>query len=263
MHGHDSVSPVARVDYTGRADAYARSRNLPEAVLTEWAAAINRLLLPQAGMVLDLGAGPGGFLDALAEWSGASVVAIEPSPAMRARAGESGLVHRYPYVAAVAEGLPLASGSIDWVWLSTVIHQVDDLDQAAGEVARVLRPDGCVLIRGFFSDVPLTGLLANFPGSERSARAFPSTARIADAFRAAGLPLQDVVDVVEPWVWDLPTWVARVRALRDTDSACRPLTDSEVDEGIRRVTASHAAGEPLRSDGTIRLLCLRRAGRRA
>lgn len=250
---------MARVDYTGQAGAYRASRTLPAEVMERWREAVAAAALAPPTRVLDLGAGPGGFLDPLSEWFGAPVVALEPSPAMRAEAAAAGVTGRHPYAAAWAEALPLASSSIDLAWLSTVWHQFDDSAAVAHELHRVVRPDGHVLVRGFFGDVPVTGFLAHFPGHERSAATFPATAAVVACFERAGFDVVRTDDIVEPWRFRIPAWSARVRELRHTDSALRPLTDEEIDAGIDAVTARHAgASGPVVSAGTIRLLVLRR-----
>jgi ubiquinone/menaquinone biosynthesis C-methylase UbiE len=251
----DILRRVARVDYTGRAEDYRAGRTPPAGVLRSWAQTLVALDLPEPDRVLDVGAGPGGFLDPLAEWSGAPVVAVEPSASMRAEAVASGHAARFDFVAASAERLAIRSASVDWVWLSTVVHQFEDPRVAAAEVGRVLRRSGVVLVRGFFADVPITGLLARFPGIERSAMTFPSSASVVSWFEHAGLAKRAVRDVVEPWVFDMQSWVGHVRRLKDTDSALRPLTDEEVDEGIERVMAEHGPeATDVASRGTIRLI---------
>lgn len=57
---------MARVDYTGSAGTYRASRTLPEEILATWSDAITRARLPHPVLVLDVGAGPGGFVAALA-----------------------------------------------------------------------------------------------------------------------------------------------------------------------------------------------------
>jgi SAM-dependent methyltransferase len=246
---------VARVDYTGRAEAYRTARTLPTDVLASWRTALEPLDLPRPRDVLDLGAGPGGFLRPLTEWFDAPVVAVEPSAAMRDAARVAGLTERFPYLAAWAEALPLQDASIDLAWLSTVVHQFDDPAVAARELHRVVRPGGHVLVRGFFADVAITGLFAAFPGIERSAQSFPSTDAIVSCFENAGLRVARVDDVVEPWRFDLAAWTDRVRSLRSTDSALRPLTDTEFAEGLRVVTDTYRAADgPIGSDGTLRLI---------
>jgi SAM-dependent methyltransferase len=154
-----------------------------------------------------------------------------------------------------AEDLPLAPDSVDLAWLSTTIHQFDDRRWVAAELRRVIRPGGRVLVRGFFADVPVTGLLAEFPGIDRAAATFPTTAAITDELTAAGFTADPPVDVVEPWTFKMADWPAKVWSIRDADSALRPLTDDEIRAGIAAVSRAHADADRLASPGTLRLLC--------
>jgi SAM-dependent methyltransferase len=252
---------VTRIDYEGQARVFRRARTLPPDVLAAWSAVI-AALAPAAApcrLVIDLGAGPGGFLAPLQDWfgPGAAVLAVEPSAAMRSEAAHAGLTRRYPYVAAWAESLPVRTSSVDLAWLSTVIHQFDDRVAAARELRRVVRAGGRVLVRGFFSDVPVTGLLAHFPGIERSAATFPSTDEIGSDFAAAGFGAVAAVDVIEPWRFELDSWSARIGSLRNADSALRPLTDDEITRGIAAVRDRYATTpDRVPGDATIRLLAL-------
>lgn len=151
---------------------------------------------------------------------------------MRTEAAAAGLGQDHPYVAGVAEALPLAGGLFGCAWLSTVVHQFDDLTAAAAEVRRVVAPRGRALIRGFFSDIDVTGLLAFFSGIERSAQSFPSTTSASSAFESAGFIVDRVVDVVEPWRFHLDAWVDGVHRIRHVDSMLRTLTDTEFDTGV-------------------------------
>ena len=81
--------------------------------------------------------GTGQFATAFSDWFGLSIVAVEPSAAMRAQ------IPRRPGIrvlAGDASALPLADGSADGAWLSLVIHHIPDLEAAAREIRRVLRP---------------------------------------------------------------------------------------------------------------------------
>jgi ubiquinone/menaquinone biosynthesis C-methylase UbiE len=251
---------VARVDYTDTASAYRRARTLPPAALAAWTGALGSLQpAGPVGRVLDVGAGPGGFVEPLREWFGAPVVAVEPSAGMRREASTTVAVGRdVPYVAAVAEHLPVRDACADIAWLSTVVHQFDDLDAAASELHRVVRRDGLVLIRGFFGDQQLSGLFGHFPGIDRAAATFPVTDEVVQTFGRAGLSTERQIDVVEPWTFELDSWLDRVHAIRHTDSALRPLTDEEFDEGVRRVAAVHGDRVgPIDTELVIRLLVLR------
>lgn len=248
---------VARVDYDETAAAYRRARNLPVEAVAAWTTAVRALALPPARLVADVGAGPGGFLAPLAAWFGAPVVAVEPSPAMRTEASESDLASTFPYVAAAAERLPIRDGTVDVAWLSTVIHQFDDLDAAVAELRRVVAPAGHVLVRGFFADQPMTGVLARFPGIDRAAARFPATHDVVTRLERAGFASSTVVDVTERWRFELEAWTDRVRSIRHTDSALRPLTDDEFEAGVAAVQAQHGpSAEPLVSDMVLRLVVL-------
>jgi SAM-dependent methyltransferase len=251
---------VGRIDYTGRAGDFRAARTLPVQVAARWTAAVRALDLPAPGPVLDLGAGPGGFLGLLDAWFGPPVLAAEPSPAMRDEARTTGVTTSFPYVAAWAEALPFLDDSFGLAWLSTVVHQFDDRDRAALELARVVRPGGHVLVRGFFSDVPVTGLLADFPGIERSVATFPGTGEVTATFTAAGFEPVGQVDVVEPWSFSLDAWPDRVRTMHHTDSALRPLTDDEIEAGIAAVLTRFGDHDgPAPSPGRLRLLVARRS----
>src|ERR687898_2297837 len=143
---------MARVDYDQMAPDYVEGRTLPPEGMEPGGEAIRTWLPAAAGRspVLDLGAGTGQFAAAIAGWFGVEVVAVEPSRGMRAQAA---VAHPHPGVAWVAgsgERLPLGDGTCAWAWVSTVVHHLDDLDAVAGELGRVLRPGGLVLVRQGF-----------------------------------------------------------------------------------------------------------------
>jgi ubiquinone/menaquinone biosynthesis C-methylase UbiE len=104
-------------------------------------------LLAQAqGRVLEIGAGTGlnlpHYRDTVEE-----VVLAEPEPGMRRRLAKR-LVHQQVparILAASAEALPLADGSVDTVTATLVLCTVSDPQSVLAEVARVLRPGGQLL----------------------------------------------------------------------------------------------------------------------
>lgn len=96
------------------------------------------------GRVLDVGSGTGlGFAYYAAE---ADVVGVEPDPYMlkraRPRAEASG--RRIALLEACAEALPFPDGSFDAAVSALVLCTVQDLEQALGELRRVLRPGGAL-----------------------------------------------------------------------------------------------------------------------
>ncbi|HEX9065184.1 MAG TPA: class I SAM-dependent methyltransferase [Streptosporangiaceae bacterium] len=130
------VHAVASAGFGAEAEAYDRSRPSypPDAVawLTE------NLRIGPGRRVADLAAGTG-KLTALLRPAGADLVAIEPVAAMRARLRAR--LPGVPALAAVAEGLPFAAGSLDAVVVAQAFHWFD-ADRALAELARVVRPGG-------------------------------------------------------------------------------------------------------------------------
>jgi len=75
------------------------------------------------------------------------VVGVDPSRRMLAQVPPGALLAR-----ASAEQIPLRDATCDLALLSMVIHHIEDLPAACGEVARVLRPRGRALVRNCFRD---------------------------------------------------------------------------------------------------------------
>src|SRR6188472_48302 len=173
---------MARISYDERtAAAFKAVREVPRAGLASWREAVRRHLRPSREMTLvDIGAGTGAFAAAFSSWFDLSVLAVEPSAAMRDQ------IPRTPSIQ-VFEGdasrLPLPDESADAAWLSLVIHHIPDLAVAAQEIRRVLRPGAPVLIRQGFPDryepsgnlkLDRIELVRWFPETARSIETFPS-----------------------------------------------------------------------------------------
>lgn len=94
------------------------------------------------GVLLDIGSGCG-FVTRAADGIFDRTIALDLSPRLLAESGPIA-THR---IAADADVLPIASGSVNVVTCFAVIHHLFDTASLAREVARVLRPGG-----GFWSD---------------------------------------------------------------------------------------------------------------
>ena len=254
--GHAAMTEP-RIDYDRGAAAFRAARTLPAPVLAAWRDAVGALGLGPAARVLDVGSGTGQFLRPLADWLGGAVVGIEPAAGMRDESRHALAPGRVTVVAGAAEALPVRPHQVDVAWLSTVVHQIARLDVAVAELQRVLRPGGHVLIRGYFSDLPMGGLFRCFPGIEHAAATFPTTAAVVETFEHGGFLLERVTPVTEVWEIDRRAWAERARSLRHVDSALRALTDAEFAAGITAVLpAADAQPGPVASEVTLNLVCL-------
>ena len=140
----ESTAPVA--DYDGFAAAYSASNdtNLFNAYYAR--PEMVRLAGDVDGLtVLDAGCGSGPLMEALRS-GGAVVSGFDLSPAMvelaRGRLGEDADVR----VADLGAPLPYPDGAFDVVVASLSLHYVEDWASALGELRRVLRPGGRLVV---------------------------------------------------------------------------------------------------------------------
>lgn len=222
---------MARIAYDGQdAAAFVDTRHLAAAALDSWLAAVGRHLPPAHGKrLLDLGSGTGAWAKAFAD--SYVVIAVEPAEAMRARS-------EHPHVlAGDAEHIPLADGSVDAVWLSTVVHHVPDLVRAAHEIRRVLRPGGPVLIRSAFAGRHDTiTLFRYFTEAIRVLDSFPSVPEVQEAFGAAGFGVAAIEQVPQCTAVSLRDFATRLR--RAAHTPLQLISDQEYATGLARLNAA-------------------------
>jgi ubiquinone/menaquinone biosynthesis C-methylase UbiE len=256
---------MARVDYDRMAPDYVRGRALPVEGMEAWRSAIEPWVpAAPAGRspVLDLGAGTGQFTAAIAGWFGVEVVAVEPSEGMRAQAAHA---HPHPavrWVAGRGERLPLREGAVAWAWVSTVVHHLDDLDAAAAELGRVLRPGGVVLVRQTFPErMGQINLYRRFfpAAGARLAGGLPGVERVVAAFAAAGLREEALTSVAQVSAPSLADYRDRVRLRADT--GLRLLPDDQFATGLAALDrAVEAETVPAPVVDRLDLLVLGRSG---
>jgi ubiquinone/menaquinone biosynthesis C-methylase UbiE len=255
---------VARIAYDNdTAAAFKAVREVPPDGLEQWRDAIRRHLDPRPGMTLvDIGAGTGAFAVTFNDWFGLDIMAVEPSAAMRSQ------IPRRPGIqplAGDAGALPLPDGSAHGAWLSTVIHHIPDLDAAAREIRRVLRPGAPVLVRQGFPDRPdwpsTWWVHRWFPETMRAVETWPTVERTCQAFTAAGFSLDSLEQISETYRTSLAEFLAQADTFRRGDSPMRSLTDEEFLRGKERLRQAlqeaEATSSPPARVSLVDLLVLR------
>ncbi|MEU7875994.1 class I SAM-dependent methyltransferase [Dactylosporangium sp. NPDC049140] len=216
---------------------YDRGRSLQTADVERWMDAARPYLPDAGGRILDLGAGTGRFSTALACATGATVVACEPSTAMRA-AFPAGAAF---VVGGTAEAAPFRDNAFDAVWASQVVHHVADLAAFAATVRRVLRPGGHLLIRGGFGPVQRLPLYRWFPSAWAANSAVRlSLDRIAAALAAAGVI--PVARIPVSQVFATTTSELEERVVTRSLSNLATLPDEDFHAGLAALRRDVAAG---------------------
>jgi SAM-dependent methyltransferase len=144
--------------------------------------------------VVDLGCGDGYLIPALAAEFNDHVFGVEPSPVFRGIATRRNPSHgAWTYLDGSAEHIPLEVDHCDVVLMRRVLYPdnvpVQDLPQAAAEIARVLRPGGRVVIHNIFSDDISDSVEADD---------YFSVDHVVARFASAGLT-RLTLDIPQPW----------------------------------------------------------------
>ncbi|MFB7616408.1 class I SAM-dependent methyltransferase [Kitasatospora sp. NPDC056181] len=217
---------------------YRTAREVPRDGLAAWRQAVAEAApLGPGSTVLDVGAGTGAFAAAFHDWYGVRVLAVEPAEAMRA------LIPASPGIdvlAGTAEALPVPDACADAAWLGSVLHHLTDLEAAARELRRALRPGAPVLIRNTFpgrSDRDLR--VRFFPKTARSIDGYPSVDQVCAAFATAGFARVSLRPLPQQSAPTLGAFADGLR--RDADSKLRALSDTQYTDGLARLRAAAAA----------------------
>jgi SAM-dependent methyltransferase len=194
--------------------------------------------------ILDLGCGTGRFSDALAQRFHAAVAAIDPSMKMLAIARRKQRDPRVHYLRGRAEAIPLASGSVDLVFMSMSVHHFSDVGQAARECRRVLRPEGRIVIRtGSREQIAAYPYVPFFPSAGAILHdVLPDIPGVRHDFEAAGFRLASAEIVTQVIA---PGWAAYADKLSaGGDSVLARLPRSEFDAGLASLRALGTAAAP-------------------
>jgi len=178
---YDRVAPVYDL-YTAPMEALGSRR------------ARRRLFARARGQVLELGIGTGLNLSSYPQLAGLTGVDISPRMIGRARRRASRLGLEARLEVADIEHLPFADASFDTVTAACVFCSVGDPVRGLREAARVVRPDGRVLLYEHVRPVnPLLGRLADLISPVTRALFGPELNRTTERnIEAAGLQIAEV-----------------------------------------------------------------------
>jgi len=241
---------VVRASFDRASGTYDEAAVLQSQVADELLTRVDTFnLRPQ--VVLDLGAGTGRGTAALKrKFRRSRVIALDVAPGMLHEARRyQGLFHRFERICADATRLPFGDNTVDVVF-SSLMLQWCDLDEALGEVRRVLKADGLFIFSTFGPDT-LKELRAAWAQADgyNHVNHFLDMHDVGDALVRAGLS-EPVLDVDRLLV----TYADTTALMRDlkaigahnvTAGRSRGLT------GKSRMQRMRAAYEQFRRDGKL------------
>jgi ubiquinone/menaquinone biosynthesis C-methylase UbiE len=233
-------------DKTRIADTYDAARAIQPEAMRQWLGLVARHAPVEPQIIVDVGCGTGRFTHPLAECFPGRVIGIDPSAKMLEGARSKPTNSRVEFRQAPAEQLPLEDGSADVVFMSMMLHHLDDRARAAGECRRVLRQGGCLCVRNSTRDSTYPQQRF-FPGLQAIIDSqLPSRDEVIALFEGTGLRLEGYERVSYRLA---ASWqeVADKLALR-ADSFIVRLSESEFAAGLdamRTYAAPKGAPEEL------------------
>ena len=135
---------AARRRFERAARTYAGASRLESEVAARMLERLDLVKLAPA-RILDAGSGPGRDAAALiARFPKAELIALDLSLAML-RSGKKRFFEKRKFVCADLGRLPLAAGSLDFIWSNMALHWAADVLQAIRELSRVSAPGGLIM----------------------------------------------------------------------------------------------------------------------
>ncbi len=192
--------------------------------------------------VLELGAGTGNNTAALLDRFPCRLIALEPSRGMAARGRAKGLP--VYWLRGVGECIPLANGSVDFIFGAYMLHYIRDLNALFSECRRVLRGGRAVFVtvpRRFIANHPLRGYFPSLP--EVDLARFQPVETVVRAMEEAGFVMVTATVEASP---PRPVDAAYVRKIAGKlISTYELLPPGEFESGLKRLKADLARpGKP-------------------
>jgi ubiquinone/menaquinone biosynthesis C-methylase UbiE len=170
------MSRIPKTDYSKVAEYYDK-------VKAELGGLLSKIIeygrIDSKTVVLDVGCGTGRFSANLSNLTNCWLFGLELSPEMLRKAAAKDTVRRVTWVRGDGHRLPFLSQAFDCVYMTFVMHHLEDKELALREIHRVLKKKGrCVVVTISHSQIR-RDVLNDFPGvTAIDLKRFPSVPSI-------------------------------------------------------------------------------------
>jgi ubiquinone/menaquinone biosynthesis C-methylase UbiE len=156
------ISQISKTDYSKIAKHYDRVRPPPEDIWVSKVIAHGKVTANS--MVLDVGCGTGRYPLAMQTFSDSVFCALDPSMEMLKQAVVKDKSKRVLWVGGDGQLLPFKDNLFDCIYMTLVVHHIENKEMALQEIHRCLKKGGnCVIMTNSHSRIR-THVISDFPG---------------------------------------------------------------------------------------------------
>jgi SAM-dependent methyltransferase len=178
-------STIPKTDYSKIAEYYDKVRLVPTEVLLSRIIEYGRICRKSA--VLDLGCGTGRFTLCIQAAKPSVLLALEPSIEMLKQAASKDVPKRILWVRGDGQHIPFTDEFLDCVYLTSVIHHIENKEMALQDIHRVLKEGGRCVIMTYSHSGIRKQVIHDFPGvTTIDLKRIPSVPHLKDMMRAVG-----------------------------------------------------------------------------
>lgn len=228
-------------DQTKIPQVYNQGRDHGPAFLDQWM----RVVAGEVGHaniydILDLGCGTGRFSSGLASHFKANLIGIDPSMKMLEQAANNRSNDGVAYAQGVGESIPLATASVDLIFISMIFHHLTDPCATAEECYRVLRSHGRLCFRtACLERIAVYPYVPFFPTSRvLLEQRLPPLDYQREIFEKAGFEMTSYQVIVQQIAPDYLAYADKLAT--KADSIIASLDDKDFEAGLERLRAQAA-----------------------
>ena len=225
-----------KADYSKIASFYDKGREHSERNMAMWLDHISKFTRHfKSVSALDLGCGTGRFALPIAEQLGFKVTGVDASPEMLEKAERKDRQGKINWVPSDAHDLSLPANAFELVFISHLLHHLDDPLMVLRECIRVLIPSGVILIlhgtiEQIRKDVAHTFFHETLDIDEKR---IPSTVQVEEWLEEAGFTEIWSEEIIQQ-TWECAEDRLAAKRLKNT-SVLTMISEQDFQKGIARL----------------------------